>query len=356
MTNGFKRAILLSMRNRTEYSLGKIASELDVSKAAVSFVLNGNARRQRISQKMEKRIIDFCDKVGYRPNIHAQRMNKPIVKNVGILIENRVAKEEISPFTEYNISQVIAGITWSAEEAGFRFAFKFYSEGMDKQQIFEWCVNRDVDGIIYYGFGMPDDWLELIRKRKLNVVGVSITPSQGIPCVNVDNYDSSYKLTKYLTSKGRRKFLYLAGDQASHPGNERYRAFRDALKEEKINFKEDNFYRANFIHSKAEKIIRERWMHGELKEDAIVCANDDMAVGVISALTKAGVLVPEQVAVVGADNISLGRFITPSITTFDYLPFEQGQAAFKLFYKIIHGETKPENILLKSTLHLRQSG
>lgn len=347
---------LVNMRTKTKYSLAKIATELGTSKTAVSFVVNGTARQKGISIKLEKRISDFCKKVGYRPNIHAQRMNLHHVKNIGILIDKAAARDEISPFSEYNISKVIGGIAEAADAAGYRFSFQFYSEGMKNETIFEWFKNKEIDGLIYYGFEMPEEWCRIFKEESFKVVGISINPTHGIPCVNVDNYDASFRLTEHLIKKGRRKFLYLAGWVKAYPGNERYRGFRDALTKANINFLEDNFIRADFNRETAENFIRTRWMHGKLNEDGIVCANDNMAVGAINALNGAGFNIPEQIAVVGGDNITLGQFITPSLTTFDYLPFEQGQAAFALLHDIIIGCPKPQNIVLKTTLRLRNSG
>ncbi|OGV39336.1 MAG: hypothetical protein A2020_08900 [Lentisphaerae bacterium GWF2_45_14] len=344
------------MEEKGTYSLAKVAAELGVSKTAVSFVVNGIARSKGISAKLEKRISSFCRKVGYRPNIHAQRMNSRLVKNIGILIDKIAARDERSPFCEYNISNVIGGVAEAADAAGYRFTFQFYSKGMEKASIFEWFDNKEIDGLIYYGFGMPEEWNQRFREEKFKVVGISIDPAQGIPCVNVDNYEASFKLTKHLIGKGHQKFLYFSGSPDAYPGNERYRGFRDALREEGINFPKGNLFESDFNRETAKNLIRDRWMRGKLGEDAIVCANDSMAVGVVSALIGAGLKIPEGIAVVGADNINLSRFITPSLTTFDYLPFEQGKAAFTLLHDIMTGSVVPENVVLKTTLHLRSSG
>jgi DNA-binding LacI/PurR family transcriptional regulator len=352
LTNTQKSIKLVNMRKRNTYSLAKIATVLGVSKTAVSFVVNGTARQKGLSAEMVKRVSSFCDKVGYRPNIHAQRMNSHHVKNIGILIDKAAARDEISPFSEYNISKVIGGIAEAADAAGYRFSFQFYSEGMKNETIFEWFKNKEIDGLIYYGFEIPEEWCRVFKEENFKVVGISIDPAHGIPCVNVDNYDASFRLTEHLIKKGHRKFLYVAG--GAYPGNERYRGFRDALKKENIS--EDDFVKADFNRETAENFIRHQCMHDKLNMDAIVCANDNMAVGVIKVLNEAGFNIPKQIAVVGADNTNLSEFIIPSLTTFDYLPFEQGKAAFALLHDIIIGCPKPQNIVLKTTLCLRHSG
>ena len=345
---------LVNMRKNT-YSLAKIAEKLGVSKTAVSFVVN-NTDGRRISEKLEKRIRDFCAKVDYRPNIHAQRMNSSIVKNIGVLIGREAGEDEQSPFREYNVANIVGGIAEEADKAGYQFGFRFYSEGMKKDSIFEWFKNREIDGLIYYGFGIPDEWNRIFSRENFKFVGIAIDPAHGIPCVNVDNYRASFKLAEYLIDKGHSKFIYLGGPPDAYPGSERYKGFRDALRKGNIQFPEENFFCAEFKWKNAETFVRERWIHGGLKEDAIVCANDTMAIGAISALTEARIKIPEEIAVVGADNIALGGFITPTLTTFDNLPFEQGRAAFKLLNHIITGCEAPGNVLLKTTLHLRDSG
>lgn len=346
----------METKTKKKYSLAKIAAELGVSKTAVSFVVNGTAHSNRISAKLEERISNFCREIGYRPNIHAQRMNSHHVKNIGILIDKASAIDEESPFSEYNISKVLGGIAEAVDDASYRFSFQFYSKKMNKEDIFEWFKNKEIDGLIYYGFWMPEDWWCLFKEEEFNIVGISIDPAYAVPCVNVDNYDASFRLTMHLIEKGHKKFLYIGGHPEVYPGNERYRGFRDALQKENISFPDENFFESDFNREIAENFIKDRWIHGKLKEDVIVCANDNMAVGVINILNGAGIKIPKQIAVVGADNINLCRFITPSLTTFDYLPFAQGKAAFALLHDIIIGCPNPKNVVLKTTLCLRNSG
>ena len=346
----------MKVKSRKKYSLATIADELDTSKSAVSFVLNGMARDRRISPTLEKRIMDFCNKVGYRPNIHAQRMNSQHVKNIGILIDKAITRDKASPFHEYNVSRVIGGISEAAYATGYGFGFQFHTDNMRKEGIFEWFKTKEIDGLIYYGFDMPDDWNQAFERENFKIVGISIDPAGGIPCVNVDNYEASLKLTQHFITDGHQKFLYLGGTPASYPANERYRGFRDALRKENIKFSEKNFFMSGFNRGIAEDYVRDRWVHDNLDIDIIMCANDNMAIGAITALSKAGIKIPKQIAVAGADNIELGQFITPSLTTFDYQPFEQGRAAFKLLHDIMMECPNPQNIVLKTTLSLRKSG
>ena len=343
------------MTTGKKYSLATIAAELGVSKSAVSFVLNGNARSKRISPELERRILDFCRKVNYRPNIHAQRMNGVRIDNIGVLLDRRAVPYEVSPFCEYNIANIIGGIAEAAAEAGYRFSCQFYSEEMSDDVVFSWIENKEISGLIYYGLVMPERWVEFFRRQNFQTVGISIDPACGLPCVNVDNYNASYLLTSRLVERGHRKFLYVSGEDKAYPGQERLRGFRDALKHHGIEFDEADLLHAEFDRKEAARLIRERWRQNALRADAIVCANDNMAVGVIQVLNDAGIAIPQQIAVVGADNIDACEVISPSLTTFDYMPFEQGLEAFRLLKGLIRHECEPHNIVLQTTLSWRRS-
>jgi LacI family transcriptional regulator len=337
------------------YSLSTISRELGVSKASVSLVLNGKAREGGISLDLERRILEFCRQVNYRPNIHAQRLNRQQVDNIGVLIEETGIDDEVTPFADANISHVIGGIAAAADSAGYRFSVQLYKRGMAERRVFEWFDTREIDGLIYYGFDMPDSWRDAFRKQHHHVVGISINPDQGIPCINIDNCQAAFHLTEHLIAQGRRQFIHLGGNPNSYPGQERLRGFRNAMLAHGIPFSEESCFQADYSLAKALEIVRRLLLQGHPPIDAIVCANDNMALGAIAALQEGGVTVPGQVAVTGADNIKLARFCTPSLTTFDYRPFEQGQAAFKLLQQIIQGEKKPPNITLNTFPHLRES-
>jgi len=93
-----------------DYSLNKIAKELGLSKATVSLVLSGKAKKARISEEVEKKVKDFCKEVNYVPNIHAQRVNSKFSGNIGFLIKRGIRVDFNNPFDDYNINGIMGGI------------------------------------------------------------------------------------------------------------------------------------------------------------------------------------------------------------------------------------------------------
>lgn len=332
------------------YSLNKIAKELGLSKATVSLVLSGKARKNRISEEVEKRVKEFCADVNYVPNIHAQRVNRKFSGNIGFLIKRGVRVDFNNPFDDYNINGIMGGIVLAAENIGCRVSVQLYTDDMDESRVFDWLRNHEIDGLIYYGLDMPEEWKKTFLEEGRHVVGIGTEPDENVLSVNTDNFEASAKLTKYLIDSGRKKFMYLSGIDNTFVSDERKRGFLSSLRENGIDFDEKNIIIAEFSEVIAERKITESYKDA----DAIVCANDDMAIGALKALKSLNIDVPDKVAVAGGDNIHIGRYLTPSLTTFDNKQHELGASAVETVIKMIKGE-KAENVILNTDIIVRQS-
>lgn len=336
-------------------TLSKIAKELGVCKATVSLVLNGKAKENRISDATIEKISKYCAQRNYLPNIHASRMRQDVVKNIMVLLymHNDTSCEE-SSFVDYNINRILEGITQKAEKEDYSITLRRFEENMAPQKIFNSFRNREVDGMICYGVDIPENWLTFLEQEKRRVVGIGVNPGR-IPCVNIDNYGISKALTEHLLAKGKRDFFYLRGTEISYPGKERWRGFTETLRNAGVDFDPDSRSRkGDFRESCGREIAAELIACGKLPE-VFVCANDKMAIGVMSALTAAGIKVPEQVMVAGGDNIALGRYIPPGLTSFDNCALELGRTACSLLLSLLHQDSAAGNITLESKLIIRGS-
>lgn len=332
-----------------KYSLAKIAEELGVSKATVSLVLNGKAHQARISEELETRIKEFCGKINYVPNIHAQRINSRFAKNFGFLLNQATRVDDDNPFGDYNVSTILGGAVLAAERIGCRISVQLYNKGMDETPVFNWLRNNEIDGIIYYGLDIPEEWKETFAKEKRCIVGIGVAPDKNISSVNTDNFKISHELGEYLIKSGKRNFLYLSG--MGFVSNERKGGFLAACGEHGIELSEENIIAADFSETAAENVIFDRDMTGI---DAIVCANDDMAIGAMKALKRRGISVPNEISVSGGDNILIGQYFSPSLTTFNNHQHELGEAAVECMARMLR-DGAAENAVIPSELIIRES-
>ena len=331
-------------------TLAKIAKETGVCKSTVSFVLNGKAKQNHISDATVKKIQDYCRSVNYLPNIHAVRMNREIVGNIMLLLNTQDAVSGKNSFTDYNVAQIVGGIAQEAEKVGFTFSIRIFHPGLDETLVFNSFRNREVDGLIYYGMEIPDEWLDIFRAEERKVVGIGIQPTPGISTVNINNREVSAQLTEQLAGSGCREFLYLSGTAESFPGRERFAGFLSVLRRYGIPFPENKCLYAGFSEELARKVTLEYFAGNVKRPDAIVCANDRMALGVLSALKSLGTEFSGNITVAGGDNIEPVRYLPVPLMTFDNLPGQLGETAFRLLHRKIHGEAVENDWVLHSNV------
>ena len=336
-------------------TLAQIAKNVGVCKATVSFVLNGKAKQHHISAATTRAVEDYCRSIGYRPNIHAVRMCSKIVGNIMFLLNTGDQYSRTNSFSDYNVAQITGGIAHEARKAGCALSVRVFEPDMDTEIIFDSFRSREIDGMIYYGTTLPNQWIRVFRQEQCKVIGIGIRPQQGISTININNREISASLTEKLIGDGRRSFLYFAGSNDSYPGPERYAGFRDALNSHQIPWLEENCFAGNFDEQTASQMMEEYLAGNQPLPDAVVCANDTMAIGVIRVLRKHGIDVPGQVAVTGGDNIMLAEYLSPSLTTFDNLAEAMGAEAFHLLSRQINGKSDIQNLILQSKIVRRES-
>lgn len=332
-----------------KYSLDKIAKELGISKSTVSLILNGHAAERRISAELEKKVRDFCDSVGYVPNINAKRASSKYVKNIGFLINQNLLSTGHNPFSDQNTSEITGGIVSAATNEGYRVTIQFCNEDTDESEIFEWLRNREIDGLIYYAYSFDESWHQRFISENRHVVGIGIEPTDKISTVNIDNVGIMKQMCNAIVEKGKKRFMYFAGYENCYVSDQRLKGMVEALAENGIKF-DNNIIYANFSEEDAYSKI----MNMDIDADAIICANDDMAIGVIKALKEKGIDVPGQICVTGADNIRVAEYFSPSVTTIDNMNAVLGVCAFDELLRLIRGG-KPNNTVISSRILERQS-
>lgn len=336
-------------------TISEIAKEVGVCKATVSLILNGKAKQYHISDATIRTVQDYCRSINYQPNIHAIRMGRKIVSNVMLLLDGGEGYGQVNTFADYNVAQITGGIAVAAKEAGYTLSVRIMENGMNGDDVFNSFRNREIDGMIYYGVKIPDCWYDVFREEKRKVIGIGISPRDGVSTVNINNREISFELTEKLLKRNYKNILYFTGTFESYPGIERYMGFVEACKVCGLEVNEENVIHCNFSEQNAYELMDEFCRSGKSLPDAIVCANDAMAIGVVHALNKYNYRVPEDIAVSGGDNIRLAAYVTPSLTTFENHAELMGREAFRLLHRQIRGENAEGNIIISSEIIERQS-
>ena len=338
---------------KTKKSMSTVAKSLGVSRCTVSLVLNGRAREARISTDTAERIRKFCSEIGYQPNIHSRRMQSNIVRNIMVCVDPQIcAPDRDNLFSDDIFSNILGGIITAAtnEDVKTTLSTWNFSASATRELVFNSFRSKEIDGLIYYGMDIPHSWSKTIIEENFHIVGIHSNPIDGINTVDANNYHASRRMvTEFLLKRNRSNFMYISGP-ASNPVNmARFQGFTDALDSFGISFNKIYLLEANFMEDTASMKMQEFIDSQHPLPDAIVCANDRMAIGTVKTLLKNGIRVPEDIAVCGSEGIELSRYVHPTIATFDQHSKEIGKKAFELLWNKINGKAV-QNIIIEDEL------
>lgn len=193
------------------------------------------------------------------------------------------------------------------------------------------------------------------RYRPLPIVTAGVQ-LPGFPGVTVDNYHGMRDVVTHLIeAHGRSRVAFIRGPENHQEAEERYRAYRGALREHGLAFDPDLVVQGDFKESSGPTAVSELLDRRRVTFDALAAASDNMAIGALKALQARGLRIPDDVAIAGLNDEDQSRIITPPLTTSPLHFFEQGYAATEIALDLINGQPVPDHVVLPTRLLIRQS-
>lgn len=336
------------MRNPT---IDDVAKRAGFSKATVSAVLNDS---DKVKDSTRRKILDVMEELNYRPRSSARNGFRPgSNRSLGLII-----KEVDNPY----YAQIVAGARAFANEGGYT-VLTGSSEGdyEAEQRIVNVLKSKDIDGLIIVPLlDEKADLSYLFELKRRNFPFVLLEAIRGVPAsvIDIDNVEASKKATKYLIDHGHESIVHFAGPAYSTHSEERIEGVRRAYSESSLVFTDDAILPAGAYpddgYKAALKYFKEA---GKSRPTAVTCYNDLVAIGVLRALHELNLAVPDDVSVVGNDDIELLEYLPMKLTTIRVPRFEMGRKAAELIIKHIesHEKLPPERIDLESELVVRES-
>lgn len=334
----------MSFSNRNHRTtIADVAKLAGVSTATVSRVLNDTGT---VAPKTLQAVQNAMDELGYQPNSAAQNLASNRTHTIGILLDEIIG--------EYFLP-MLRGFEIGTAEAGYDFVI--HSTRRRSNRTRRIVAEGNTDGLIVFADSIPES--ELYRLSDLGVPLVllhqSAPPNTSIPYVTVENKAGAFEMVDYLaTARGYRKFAFLRGSDAHEDTIWRDKGYREALIKHGLRFEDQIVGYGGFNEAVAYETVTQ-WVRRGLEIDVIVAYDDDSAIGAIAALKEANVNVPQDIAVVGFDDIRLSSYLDPALTTVR-VPIEKvAQTAIMRLVELIEtGETQLET-LLSTELIIRRS-
>jgi DNA-binding LacI/PurR family transcriptional regulator len=324
-----------------------VASRARVAKTTVSRFLNGVGP---INAKTAERIRQAISELDYSPSFLARAMRTSKTRTIGIIIPDYG-----NPF----YPELLRGIDECARGNGYlAYLANSDADGATEFNCIEEMLRRRIDGIVlcsYTRIQRDINFLVEIAKKIPVVVMDPLVKNEPLSYVVTNGYEGSAEALSYLVSIGRRRVGYIPGPKRLFATKDRFSGYRKGLGDNGIPFDKSLVCEGDFSMKSGYQAAEWFFSQG-LPIDAIMAATDLMAIGAVKFFNSKGIAVPERVAVVGFDNISLCTVIEPSLTTIAQPIADLGRSAAQL---IVDANEKKQlerrQIVMKSRLIVRKS-
>jgi DNA-binding LacI/PurR family transcriptional regulator len=328
-----------------------VAKLAGVSRTTVSFVLN-DVPGMRISEETRQRVLEAAQELDYHPDASARRLVTGKTKILGYV--ERQSPE--SAFADAFMPQVLRGVHDAASSANYEVLFAPIPLGISDGRFSRLLRGRHVDGIILSGPRTDDEELHELVKEESPIVIQGQLSGINAASVDVDNVKAARSATEYLIQLEHTRIgMVVHAPQSFTAGRERLQGFQEALQAHGLPFDDDLVIHANFTPASGEEAIRSL-LRLKQRPTALFVSSDTVAIGVIRAAQEMGFRIPEDLSVVGFDDIPMSVYLNPPLTTVHLPAYGIGWAAADLLIRLIDdGETQEVNVLLDTELVLRGS-
>lgn len=339
--------------NYRRATIKEVAAEAGVSTQTVSRVVN---KRPDVSPETRERVQTVIERMRYQPSALARSLIQQRSYTLGVVT---AGLKHIGP------SRTLNGITQAAEEAGYALLLKELPryDAEDTTPIFDALLSRHVDGIIW---AVPEvgenrkPFISVPLHISVPIVYITMDAREGLPSVSIDNYLGGGIATSHLIEQGYRHIGHISGPLDWWEARQRKAAWQDTLQKFGFAAADSHWVEGNWSSASGAQAAAKLFeQYPEM--DAIFVGNDQMALAVLQSCSRGGPRIPQDLGVVGFDDIPESEYFSPSLSTVQQDQYQMARIAVQEIIKIIEsswqGDASAErkSILLAPTLAVRQS-
>lgn len=315
-----------------------VAKALKLSPGTISKVLNNNGN---VSDETRKRVHDYVKEIGYVADTNARILKSRFSYTIGVIFSDISLVGLEHPF----FGSIIQHFKTYVEKAGYEIVFITSKVGGHELTYLEWCRNKKVDGVVIVSGNINNAYIQELVNSDIPCVSTDIIMNKLHSVLSDDGLGMRLSI-EYLLSKGITKLGVLSGPETSRAFWERIQAFRDIMKEKELEFPSEWIKVApGFGYTSAFQATKE-WFQ-ELKEvpEGILALSDDLAFGLIRGIEYHQYQVPNDISVIGFDDINFARLYSPTLSTIRQNKQAIGETAAQMLLDLIQtGNGKEKSV------------
>ena len=326
-------------------TISEVAKKAGVSPTTVSHVIN---RTRFVSDEKRERVERAIEEMDYRPNALARSLRNGYTHTLGLILP-----DSANPF----FAEVGHSIEIAAFQAGYSVILCNTENDFAKENLYiDVLTKKQVDGMIFVMMGERNDSLKkLVEMEVPTVVMDRDLPGLEMDVVLADNHQGGVLAVDHLISMGHKRIGCIAGPSSINPSSRRLAGYKQALQAANLVAEPELIMNGDF-HPESGWKLGHAMLSQRNAPTAIFACNDLMAIGVMRAATELGLRIPDDLALVGYDDIELASYTSPSLTTIKQPKAEMGLASLTfLLRRIKDKQSSPQYALLPVSLVIRGS-
>lgn len=319
-----------------------VAKLANVSTATVSRVLTNTGN---VSEANTKKVMDAVKQLKYYPNSIGRQLRKMETKTILVVVPD---------ITNSFFSNILRGIENSAVTQGYQVLLGD-TQNKTADDFFKYLYEKQVDGIILLTSKISVEELKEAFDTFPIIQVCETIPELDIPTVSINNIKAAEEVTKYLIDRGHKKIVHVTGPLDGILGQNRLQGFKNAMEQNNLNILSNGIIEGDFSLEAGYR-IGEEILKLKDRPTAVFAANDEMAIGIMKTFKKHNFLVPEDISVIGFDDIKAAEIVDPELSTFAQPNYQMGEKAMELMLNILNKDIeKVDSIVLNGKLQIRES-
>lgn len=322
----------------------EVAKQANVSIATVSRVLS---RPETVAKETIKKVLEVIEDLNYQPNAAARQLRMSETTTILVVVPD---------ITNTFFSDVLRGIEFVALENGYQVLLGDADNSAEREKGYLSILRqKKAAGMILLTAGIEADIVEEIASEYPVVLACEYLEGVNVPTVSIDNVSGARKATEYLINLGHKRIGFISGPMNSVLSRDRLKGFYQAMGQYNLKVEPELVQEGNFSYKSGLNMTLKLLAYSHTPT-AVFAANDEMAFGAVNAIERKGLSVPNDISVIGFDNIKFSAIFKPALTTISQPTFDIGTKAMELLIGLMtKQEMKKTQYILENKLVLRDS-
>lgn len=321
-----------------------VARLAEVSISTVSRVINDS---KPVSPEVRRKVLKIIEETGYKPNDVARSLVTRRSYLIGVIVNN---------LAQSYVADIVRGI----EEIGKMYGFDIllcssYSSKETQEKYLQLLDRKQAEGLFLVGNKFDDDIIETAKKLNKPCVYFTRDVRTNMNHISIDCNSAIYEMTKYLVQEGHKKIIYVSDfEDRTSVENDKIQGYLKAVEDNELPYSKVYVVGGN-KHGRAYELGK-TIVKDTNEFTAVVCSNDEIAIGILDSFLDNGIKVPDDVSIVGFGNIREGKFVRPEITTVGEPYYDVGAVGMRMLIKMIKGDKTQQGLMeLPFTIEKRKS-